>query len=242
MLDLALHYARSGWRIFPLAPLSKVPLPGSHGCKDATTDLRRIEAWWSQNPEANIGLATGRQSGVLVVDVDVRGNKPGLASIQKLELPQTFTVRTPSSGFHLYFAAPAARISIGADLLPGIDWRGDGGYAVAAGSRTAEGMYEIARNLPIADAPQSLVDRILATRSKPTMSAKDGRQVIAEGGRDHTLTRIAGALRRFGLGEAAILGALQAANIEHCVPPLPDSQLQKIARSVARYEPEARAR
>jgi hypothetical protein len=39
-----------------------------HGVKDATTDLDQIETWWSKNPKANIGIAPGQKSGVLVLD------------------------------------------------------------------------------------------------------------------------------------------------------------------------------
>src|SRR5262249_2937942 len=135
MMDLALHYAKLGWPVFPLRPGDKRPFEGSHGFKDATLDLAQVEAWWSATPDATIGIATGLRSNVLVIDVDTRRNPNWLDELKKLDLPPTLTVSTWSGGWHLYFQFPHnARIKIGSDLVPGIDWRGEGGYVVAAGS------------------------------------------------------------------------------------------------------------
>jgi hypothetical protein len=60
---------------------------------------------------------------------------------------------------------------------------------------------------------------------------------IPEHERNTTLTSIAGTMRRRGIGEAAIYAALQAENTARCVPPLPDDEVQRIAHSIARYEP-----
>src|SRR5205814_3311686 len=59
LLPSALWYAESGLKVFPLQPGSKVPMPGSRGCKDATTDAARIRAWWRRTPDANVAIATG---------------------------------------------------------------------------------------------------------------------------------------------------------------------------------------
>jgi putative DNA primase/helicase len=241
MLDLALHYARSGWPVFPLVAGGKIPLT-AHGHKDASTSAAEIEQYWTRYPDANIGIATGRRSNVLVIDVDV--SKTGwLDSLQTLALPQTFTVRTWSGGWHLYFAMPNERITIGAGLLTGIDWRGEGGYVVAAGSIVQGAHYEIARNVPIAPAPRSLIERLMAVR-KNRVIAHDagGTMVIAEPGRNQRLCAIGGALRRFGVGETALLDCLRAINAAHCRPALEDDEIAQIAHSVARYAPAERSR
>ena len=64
----AQQYAGLGWPVFPLRPGDKVPLPGSHGCHDATTDEATINRWWERHPEANIGAATGHVFDVLDID------------------------------------------------------------------------------------------------------------------------------------------------------------------------------
>src|SRR5579885_2149305 len=66
-LETALAYARFGWRVFPVDPANKAPL-AKNGFKSASTDETRIKAWWSSNPRAMIGIATGE---VVVLDVDL---------------------------------------------------------------------------------------------------------------------------------------------------------------------------
>lgn len=235
MIEIALHYAAQGWPVFPLIPRDKYPLKGSHGYKDATTSPALIETWWRREPKANIGLATGRASGLLVLDVDVKNDKPGIASMRTLSLPRTFTVRTPTGGFHLYFDMPAASISIGADLLPGVDWRGNGGYVVAAGSATADGMYEIMDRAAIATLPERVVHLLREAKRRAPIQRSAAGAVIPEGARDDTLIRIAGAIRRFGVEAPAILECLRAVSRHHCQPPHEERDLERLAASAARY-------
>ena len=66
----ALFYASQiGWLVFPLKPSGKQPIT-SHGVKDATRERKIIREWWTQSPDANIGLPTGRVTNLIVVDVD----------------------------------------------------------------------------------------------------------------------------------------------------------------------------
>ena len=71
LLAAALTYAELGYAVFPCTPGGKVPLT-EHGFLDATTDPARIEAWWKEQPRANIGMAT---QGMLVVDADAPPGK-----------------------------------------------------------------------------------------------------------------------------------------------------------------------
>ena len=65
IVEAALAYAQNGWPVFPLK--GKIPFKDSSGLKDATTDPEQIQAWWTQHPTANIGLATGERSGIIVL-------------------------------------------------------------------------------------------------------------------------------------------------------------------------------
>src|SRR5688500_18269260 len=90
ILEIALTYAARGWRVFPLhfvmpndacscskgaacpeKARGKHPRT-KHGHNDATTDEKTIRQWWSQWPNANIGIRTGEVSNLLVVDIDPR--------------------------------------------------------------------------------------------------------------------------------------------------------------------------
>ncbi len=70
-LKTALRYAAIGWPVLPLVPNRKVPAT-AHGVHDATTDAERIRKWWTDNPAYNLGIAAGKESGLVVFDVDPR--------------------------------------------------------------------------------------------------------------------------------------------------------------------------
>src|SRR5215207_3167062 len=108
MLRAALSYAARGVPVFPCEPSGKRPLT-ANGFWEATTNERRIRAWWGRWPQANVGVPTGRASGLLVLDVDA---SEGLESLAELELllgqpPPTARAITGNGGEHLYFRTPA---------------------------------------------------------------------------------------------------------------------------------------
>lgn len=143
LLASALYYASVGLHVFPLTPGAKVPLPGSHGCKDATTDEAQVRAWWARTPAANVGIATGHL--VDVIDIDgYEGNVSWARSMYDdashyIGPPILGKVSTPrNGGRHLYVAAG----SFGgnrAGMFPGVDVRGLGGYVVSPPSVGADG-------------------------------------------------------------------------------------------------------
>src|SRR5262245_62023855 len=128
----ALQLAAKGLRVFPCLPRDKRPAT-AHGCKDATTDQGAINDWWRQDPQFNIGIATGSISGIFVVDVD---GLDAELELRKLEahhssLPPINEVTT-ARGRHLYFRMPETSVrNTAGKIAPGIDTRGDGGYVLA---------------------------------------------------------------------------------------------------------------
>ena len=154
VLTAALDYAAHGWAVFPVHGIvggecscgakdcssrGKHPLT-RRGVKDASTDSQVVSGWWSRWPRANLALATGSASGVVVIDVDPPEGERSLMCLTDTgyELPQTLAVRTGSGGLHLYYAAPDSPLGNSAGRLPGIglelpgvDLRADGGYVVA---------------------------------------------------------------------------------------------------------------
>jgi putative DNA primase/helicase len=88
----------------------------------------------------------------------------------------------------------------------------------------------------LADVPTWLREAAAASNGK-SCSPKELPQEFLEGERNTKLTSLAGRLRYSGLGEEAIFAVLMAENEERCVPPLDESELQTIARSVSRYAP-----
>ncbi len=224
-----------------------------HGCRDATTDPRKITAWWAKWPEANIGIPTGKASGLLIVDLDTY--KPGAMTVAGFEekygtISHTATVRTGSGGLQFYFAYPDGKeIRNSAGMLgPHADIRGEGGYILAPPSVTT-GRYEWINKAPPAPVPPKLLEALRdVPRSPRKPGGRSGRTgaggsvpgdggPIHEGARDETLCRIAGRLHDGSRDLPQLEDDLQAMNEARCVPPLPYVQIRKIARSIIRREP-----
>lgn len=134
--EAALAYARRGLPVFPLAPGTKVPLipkaAGGKGHKDATDDPEQIRRWWTETPQANIGLYPAA-AGLVVVDPDTY--KPGCAwddFIKGRTLPRTWTQRTARGGRHYIYAAPPGAEFAGS-ICGGVEVKHDG-YIVLAPS------------------------------------------------------------------------------------------------------------
>lgn len=121
----AMAAADQGWHVFPLVPGGNTP--AVKGWQErATTDPSRIERCWTPSASNtgtwNIGIACG-PSGLLVVDLDVAKDdetgfgETGVEGLTHLaaqhgEIPDTYTVVTPSGGRHLYFTAPTESPSV----------------------------------------------------------------------------------------------------------------------------------
>jgi hypothetical protein len=82
LAQAAEFYASHGIPIFPLAPRSKHPLKHSRGFYDATAELEQVRRWWSEHPEANIGVALGEPSGRWLLDCDAKSG--GLETLKAL--------------------------------------------------------------------------------------------------------------------------------------------------------------
>jgi len=143
MIEAAQGYVSQGWKVFPLRPRSKKPLPGTHGKDDATGDPAQVQRWWQAMANANIAVACGATSGIIVIDLDAIDDTnahDGQATWQKLASHygdiETRQQRTGGGGLQLFFLHPGAGVEISnrAQLLPGIDVRGDGGYTVVGPS------------------------------------------------------------------------------------------------------------
>ncbi len=159
-VDAALRYAARGWAVFPCC--GKIPLT-AHGFHDASTDTATIEAWWRENPDALISVATGRASRVVVLDIDVKHAGPnGWDALEEIGalLPDTPMASTPSGGTHVFFDpgeldVPLSVGKIGAQL----DVRGERSCCTLPTPGTAYRWdpHKNLRTTPLAPAPAWLV-------------------------------------------------------------------------------------
>ena len=156
----ALAYAERGWRVFPLHGIvngvctcgrTNCGSAGKHplvrrGLYEATMDTRVIKEWWRRWRSANIGLATGADSGIVVIDIDLPAALASLGKLIDLGVPRTLTGLTGGGGLHLVCLSEDAELGNSAGRLPGvdndlpgIDLRANGGYIVAPPSVHASG-------------------------------------------------------------------------------------------------------
>ncbi len=136
----------------------------------------------------NLGLATGRQSGVVVLDVDPRhGGDESIAKLAELHgpLPPTRRHKTPSGGYHLLFGWELGR-PVG-NRLPalsgasGIDVRGEGGLIVAPPSRHLKGVYQVDDSSPteLARLPEWLLEGVAVEPAELTPHDRADRWAVA---------------------------------------------------------------
>lgn len=140
-----------GLKVFPIIPGERAPLI-KEWPQRATDDHEVIAQWAREWPGANVAIACGPGSGVMVVDVDTKNGKDGRVALARLaregkRLPPGPEARTPSGGLHLFFrhrAGPRNIVGLTADgrgLGIGIDIKTAGGFVMAAPSATAKGVY-----------------------------------------------------------------------------------------------------
>jgi putative DNA primase/helicase len=220
MLSLALSLASAGVPVFPCKPENKRPYT-SNGFKAASIFPHVIQRWWSDWPDALVGMPTGERTAVWVLDQD--SYKGATEADLPHFLPPTRTVRTRSGGRHYYFRHVGLGNSPGR-LPTAWDVRGQGGFVLVPGNPG----YVLEHDIPPAGAPDWLLALIRPLPYVPRLS-----QPYAPSQHDHyvdaalraELVALAGATpgRRgtvlnstaFKLGTFVGAGALDRAEAEH---------------------------
>lgn len=170
-----------GLHIFPLRKDTKQPYAGSwyDYTTNSVTDakamhagIKKIKSYsktLNQEVEPDFtGCIFGVNMGAsnkCAVDVDVgwhekqKRNKEGFQNFQALKAsngyPKTFTVRTPSGGFHIITEGKCK--SNNSTLAKDVDIKSDGAYIVAPGTVSSKGKYEVIHNVPFEPTPQWLL-------------------------------------------------------------------------------------
>ncbi len=261
LIEAALDYADRGWAVLPLRSVSNghcscgksdCKSPGKHprttnGFKDATTNEVDIRKWWAKCPDANVGIATGAVSGIIVLDIDRRNG--GIESLARLEkehgfLPETHKVLT-GDGFHFYFKHPGGQIHCRANIQPGIDLRADGGYVVAPPSVHPNGRaYAWSGDTAagFADAPDWVLTLISSDVKGKPLEHWHGilTQQIANGQRNTTLASIAGKLFFHDVNAVLVHDLIGCVNEARCKTPLSANEVETIVVSVGKAHLQGR--
>jgi hypothetical protein len=159
----------NGWSFTPL----KGKVPVGKGWQSVPREKIEEALGWAES--GNIGLRTGRSSGIVVVDVDPGGDVSGL------RLPRTVTAITGRGGLHLYFKTDREIGNSAGKLGPKIDVRGDGGQVVFVGSihpDTGKVYYWEPGSSPgdvaIPELPESIVELLMKPKARPPSAVTGG--------------------------------------------------------------------
>jgi hypothetical protein len=235
---VAQNAIEAGMKVLATAERSKIPDKRfcPHGLKDATGSLRQVQNWLRTDDQINLA-ASLPGSGICAVDVDGPAGEASLKALTRLERTRKTRTRNGSHRFYRYEGDLGGSVI---KLAPDLDFIMSG-YVMLPGSRHPDGgVYKsVDFSAPIADMPTELVDAIRNHRNGKRGAQTEAEHLtLAKGQRDNSLASIAGAIRRQGHGEDLILSALRAVNENHCRPPLSDSAVQRISKSISRYAPE----
>jgi DNA-binding transcriptional ArsR family regulator len=247
-LYLALEAAASGLAVLPLQ--GKEPTTGAtpNGYENASRDRSRIGAMFNRSGKraTGYGIATGAASGI-VVDID---GPAGLEEAKRLGLTSGYVVKTgrpEGGGFHLYFTLEPGTEVKSRKLAPGLELKGEGAYVVGPGSLHPSGaVYRVVRDGKPSPAPPCLLEPPRDLRGQ-ALTPREGYGTpvvldvagppIPEGGRNTTLTRIAGRLHDGTRTLDTLTRDLAAINAARCVPPLEAAEVSVIAKSISGKAP-----
>lgn len=246
-LETALAFARDGIPIFPCVVNGKEPAT-AHGFKDATTDEATIRAWWAQ-ADYNVAIEP-EQAGWAVIDLDGQEGIDAWATIRK-DAPETYTVRTPRGGRHLYYSGSVPPSTN--KLASKVDTRGVGSYVLIPPSVVNGKPYTIEAKLGVNDLPDwvgpalatkkttvqhvgpETIDTEAAERdARAYLIAEAAKGPVLEGTRDNTAFRVACWLRDLGCDVETSLALMEELWNVNCHPPLTDDVLRQKIESASR--------
>lgn len=179
--------AHPTWFIFPIKRLEKYPPCFPDNLRLASCNPEQIRKWHAMFPGCNWGVAH-KKSKLITVDVDRKPGKVGGATLDALELehgplPETFVVNTPTGGLHIYFNEANGvvhQMRLNA-FGPHVD---SPNYTLLPGcwlSTNADQGYDIANDVPVADAPAWFIDylgeRAVAPSDQTPVVRQDTREI-----------------------------------------------------------------
>jgi hypothetical protein len=244
----ALEYAvGAGFAVFPCRPGTKRPAC-ANGVHDATSDVAQIDAWWTENPDYNIGWDP-HFSGHCIIDTDGLEGESALAGLglTHSDLPPTLTVQTPRGVGHTHRVFRGVLLCTQSKLATHVDTRGNGdGYGLLPPSlidgrsgkpEACWGSYSVLEDCKPAPVPK-WVSEALQARHQPKQLAsasvqqdsranrrraerylKTCKPAIEGSGGDRRTYQIAAELRGLGLSEEAAVDMMDEHQGFWCVGP-----------------------
>jgi len=206
-MQWAFWYAQKGLSVIPIVPGDKRPLGKWAQYQRERAAPEQIKKWWTDTPDANVGIVTGEISDLAVIDID---SEEGQQNIEQY-LPEQFlapTVTTPRGGKH-YYCKHTPGIGNKVGVIPGTDFRGEGGYIVAPPSHNGTGNpyrwqqgFSIA-DIPLPPLPIAYINKIKINSNKvpcnnPSLQTLHSLHLLQEGTRDNDLFHLLNCLYKGG--------------------------------------------
>ncbi|MBJ6799327.1 DUF3987 domain-containing protein [Geomonas propionica] len=229
-LRTAQELVKRGISIIPLEPRGKKPRIRWTDFQSRLATQEELTHWFADGRN-NIGIVTGKISGLVVVDFDTN-EAIEMAKIKNF--PKTALVKT-GRGYHAYCRyREGVRNFQKRDDLPGIDLRGDGGFVVAPPSIHASGaVYTWVPNRSIGDLPLAdLPGWIYASKPADKAAITDLLKGVSEGGRNNAVTRVAGSVISKGYNLAEAIRFCLTWNTTSCKPPLTEDEVTITVKSI----------
>jgi len=138
ILETVIQYLELGLNIIPVSR-NKTPLVPWKEYQNRMATPEEVQTWWSRWPDANIGIVTGKISGIVVVDLD---SPDAIQWVREKGLFENTPVVRTKKGLHVYYAHPGYEIKNSVNVAgKRIDIRADGGYVVAPPSEINGHIY-----------------------------------------------------------------------------------------------------
>lgn len=121
-----------GWSVIPVGIFKKPLLKSWHEFQDQPASIELVREWADTLKPPAWAVVTGKVSGLFVLDFD---GMAGLRLARDVGLGGSCHVFTPSCGLHMYVSTDGVEFPVKNQVraLPGLDIRGEGGYAVFHG-------------------------------------------------------------------------------------------------------------
>lgn len=230
ILEAALNYRNLGLSVTPCGR-DKKPLISWLEFQKRIAIEDEVREWWDLYPAANVGIVTGAVSGGLCV-IDIDDVEVGMKALEGvMDVPEGPASQTGSGGQHLFFRASGLTPPNNARVIPGCDFRGEGGFVVVPPSVSASGPYVWLPGLALGEIPlPTLPDAYLeaikgATAPKGSLMAV-GKLLNEEGNRNAECYSLAFNLLNGGMfSERAMAHVLLFAS--HCVPPMDEREARR---------------
>jgi replicative DNA helicase len=228
ILKAALEYAKKGLSVIQIGGNKHPIISTWKEFQERKATEEEILQWFKWLPNSNIGIITGKISGITVVDVEAGGDLT--------KWPETFTVKTGGGGYHLYYKYYEG-VRNGTRICELTDIRSEGGLVVAPPSIHQSGnRYEVIKRIPMVEFPIDILNSLKKSNPSPVITG-DIWSGVSSGSRNEMAAKVSGILLKVIKREDLKTGWEILKSWNHLNnPPLDEQELLNVYRSISNRE------